>query len=286
MLVPMDVPPLDPGWVLRGRKPTQKRIATLDDDASDPDLSDEHLALYWYFWDSRGRFGVPKKTRTMAMNDFRMKYAKLTSLMQEIEDAGYWHIGDNGTPQFSPDQPSRPAPIWAEPEDPSALTHAGGRAYARSQKPKALVKSYNNTPVIPLRGIPHAAEAPGPETRLVATHMTEEQARRMSRRFGREVFSLVDNFAYRVRKNHGGFAPGQINGDALGANLKKWMAFDGITYDCIMTMMEIFVTEPQFMRKGMPAWKSFLAQRQRLLTLAEDRRKRTALSNDWKRGKT
>jgi hypothetical protein len=249
----------------------------LDNDVPTPgdELSDDHLTVYWYFWDSRNRLGTPKKTRTMAMADLRMKFARLTALMDEIQDAGYWHVGDNGTPQFGPSQPPRPTPPWAEPEDPSALAQAGAHAGARSQKLQLLATSQSKANVTSFGGssIPRGAM---PTSR---PRSWRENASRAA------INDLVDYFSYKVRKSYGGFAPDPINGDAIRAGIRRWLTADGLSHDMVKAMIEIFVSEPQFMRKGIPAWKSFLAQRQRLITLAEDRRKRVEIANDWKRGK-
>jgi hypothetical protein len=241
-----------------------------DSHASDQEgasLSEEHLALYQFFYDSRNRHGTPKVTRSYAQQHFNWSWEKTGALMREIEDAGYWKIADNGTPFFFPDRvPPRPKPVWLE----DSLTHMTQAAErpAVSECGELLTTrrtSHSRNPFGVTAGPRPAPTNPGwlnPKSRRV-------------------VFDLVDYFNYRVRKQFHGLSPHPMNDKAVGAEIRHWVRRDGIHPATVKLMIDIF-TE-QKLRGDVPAWKSFLALRQKLFTMAQERSSRQEDDDYWQR---
>lgn len=84
-------------------------------------------------------------------------------------------------------------------------------------------------------------------------------------------YDLAVHFRRRViwmkSKYHVGWVGG-LNDAALGKNFKRWQNEDGITPREIHEMIEIFTTSKFQPKGGIPIWKVFLADRQRLLEMA------------------
>lgn len=231
-------------------------------------LSPAHLDLYWYFADSRNRRGTPTATRSHAQTDFGLKWAQLKALMQEIEDAGYWSIGENGTPHFNLDKiPPRPPSITdalldAGSTTPAAPAPGHGRAGTTS------LSLDNKTPGTHTFGVfPYGTGGAG-SPRMIIDRSSKTA---LLRSVGREAWELVDYFQYKVRKGYGGFCPDAINTHALGANMKRWMAVDQIPKEVVKMMIDLFVAQYDYQRKGIPAWKMFLAKREMYQSMALDR---------------
>jgi len=191
---------------------------------------------------------------------------KTRSLMDEIEDLGYWQKRE-GHPVFNPGLiPARPVPSWAEPVGarltPDRATPAGRTPV---NYPTTNHQSNHPTNETPFGGF---SIRPG----------------RMSLQGSKsDIYNLTDYFAYKVRKTYGGFAPDPINCEAVRASIRRWVTKDGISPAMVKAMIDTFVSQPQSLRSGVPAWKAFLAQRQKLLTMVEDTTKRRARESYWKR---
>lgn len=238
-------------------------------DEGSGDLSEDALNLYWYFADSRTSRGLPKRTRSHAQNDFGWKWSKVSALMQEIEDAGFWCLSYNGTPEFSRE---------AVPERPGLLVRAcdAGVRMRACLESKPLTTNSSIPSTFSLR------ENSGRPAPPVVSHLSAKGYANLARRYGRDVRDLVDEFSYLIRKSSGGFAPGGIDAAALGANFKRWLTVDQTPYSVIREMMKIFVEDYAQAKKGAPAWKLFLSQREKLFTQAKERSERQELSAYWK----
>lgn len=249
---------------------------TIDSHASDQEgasLSEEQHDVYRYFADSRNGVGTPRRTQNDARHAFGWKWQKLKAVMQEIEDAGYWKLGDNGIPRFIPGvEPPWPEAALVEPL--RAPTPVGAPC---APTPTELLTTKESTSLtFPLRGNSGAQQRP-------ASHLTTESYYRLARRYGRDVRDLIDEFSFLIRKTNGGFAPDPINTKALGANFKRWMALDGMSYPVIKQMIHIFVEDYADQKKGAPAWKLFLSQREKLYTQAKERSDRQSTTDYWQR---
>lgn len=238
-----------------------------DDQEGSCPLTEKHLAVFWWLYRSRGPRGTPKKTLTEAQRAFGYKsWHEFSALVDEITDAGYWHKDDYGHIEFTegdlPPQPDglEPTACLGVP----ASVRTGVRNYQASSFQAGLANG--NHFVVPSKS---------PE---------DLSSRRLIRMTRGIEYRLADDLSYAIRKVYKGFAPDPINDKALRASFRRWMTKDGISPDTIGAMIKVFVAEPQFMRKGTPAWKSFLASRQILLGLVEDRKERQRISSYWKRG--
>lgn len=61
------------------------------------------------------------------------------------------------------------------------------------------------------------------------------------------------------------------------------MRQEGISYDTVKAMIDVFASDKQFIRATTPAWKSFINQRQKLLLLVEGKTKRQSTTDYWNR---
>lgn len=94
---------------------------------------------------------------------------------------------------------------------------------------------------------------------------------------------MLEHFEFEVHRAWFGKIAGTTNREALAKEISRWLKVDGLDYATIKSMINIFVGHDQFIRDGIPVWKSFLAQRQRLVTLVQDREKKQSIFDHWKR---
>jgi hypothetical protein len=224
-------------------------------------LSEDGLALYWAFHDSRNRKGVPSLTTSHAARTFGWSERKTRALMDEIEDAGFWQKRD-GHPVFNSDRtPPRPTLVWPEP---ALATPVGRRPIGQTPVNYPTTSSYQ-PPSTKRNPFGVSPTAPG----QLYVRITKV-----------EVNDLTNYFSYRVRKAYGGFAPEPINEQAIRFHIRRWIK-DGVPPDVIKAMIDQFVSQKPKPSGGAPVWKVFLAQRQRLLNMVENRTKAEKRTDYW-----
>lgn len=242
-------------------------------DMADPSegcpLSEEAVALFWFLHGDRTAKGMCRRTLSHAQKEFGWSGRHCMALRDELIDGGYIRKDDYGHFEITGDRETPPRP---EASLVLALGRPSGRTPGRGQARQLTAKSssYSQLNVVPYGD---------------SSKSRRDLSRRLVRYSKGIEYQLTDEFCYFVRKHYGGFAPDPINDRAIRGAIRRWINDDGVSPGLVKAMIKVFVSEPQFMRKGVPAWKSFLASRQRLLNLAQDRIQRAAIENDWKRGK-
>lgn len=81
--------------------------------------------------------------------------------------------------------------------------------------------------------------------------------------------SLAQYLHDEVVTNFFGKGPGQVPIEPVAGNLSQWIHKDGIKPETVKAMIDHFVSDPQNLIKGVPAWKSFVNLRQRLYETVE-----------------
>lgn len=87
-----------------------------------------------------------------------------------------------------------------------------------------------------------------------------------------------------MRWRYGIVWTGGVSVGAVTREIAKWMREDGIPASRVRAMIEEFASGPGWIREGIPAWKSFLANRQALATRADERERRGGpreTEEDW-----
>lgn len=99
----------------------------------------------------------------------------------------------------------------------------------------------------------------------------------------RTARSLVEYFRLQCAKNFWGQTPGVLNEAALRSQFSRWIKVEGVPYEMVKAMIDVFVSDKNYIRKDTPAWKSFLNQRQKLFLIAERRAQSRATTTNWER---
>lgn len=249
--------------------------------AGGEELSDDQQELLWYLWEDRsGRTGASRRTKSMAEKALGWKWHRVRDVLAELLDAGrlekFDDYGHYSFPQNAP-EPLNPKPFWVDPEDPSASL---GRAPRRRlQASPARVTTSQRLVVSSLRTPPSGEYSVAlPDDSKIPMKVP----RWVYAQYGRETYQLVDYFLYRVGPLQFGRSPEPINKKVLSSSIRRWI-IEGLDPLVIKAMIDLFAKEAKFLKKGIPAWKSFLASRQYLVTNVLGQNERKTMESRWKR---
>jgi len=191
----------------------------------------------------------------------------LWDLVQEMIDANLARKGDDGCVYVLPGVESCPhrdvSPLAGGPQ--------AGRPPARSTQAISLKSSDSGLPPSGENLAPASGDG-RPQALAVREYNPAKTAR-----------GLVDYFRVQCAKNFFGRTPGALNADALRAQISRWIRNEGIPYDTVKAMIDVFVSDQQFIRATTPAWKSFINQRQKLFEIAERRTKAKTNMTRWEK---
>ena len=249
-------------------------------------VSDEAVLAWWTLYRSRNRRGKTNHTTQTLAEAMKCKWRDAKAFLDELQDSGYLKYDQYGHPEFTD--------VGAPGDDPfqsfvPALTRAGvpsspraragvpagvpGRALA-GQLPSQQLEA-SSTVVIP-NGITHNAAGAFPAKKHPGwVHGPESLV----------IYNLANLFAYQVRKQFKGMSPHPTNEKAIRGQIRTWVVVDKIPPTTVYDMIQLFVSKPQFIRKGVPAWKSFIVSRQRLLFIVQEQQGNQTAETDWVRKK-
>jgi hypothetical protein len=248
-------------------------------------VSEEAVLVWWTLYRSRNHKGKPRLTEASLADQMKLRRRDVRNYFDELKDAGFLQYDQFGHPEFPSSDPPGSDPfldyapalavgarslvasgLGLGPIGPGPMRAYAGQLPSQQLEASSIVE-------IP-KGISHNAEkAFASKTYPRWIYGTQSLV----------IYNLAELFAYRVRKHYTGMAPHPTNEKAVRGQIRRWVKVDGIAPTQVFDMINLFVTSPQFIRKGVPAWKSFIMSRQRLLNLVQDRQQRQASDSVWKR---
>lgn len=228
-------------------------------------LSEDAHRSWRAFSEARTRQGKAKRTPNDVAQLLGIKPSILRHHIAEIVDAGLAKFDQGHVVELAEPCPHR------------ALSHATGmpgHAPARSTQAINQASDAGNHPPSEGSFLPPASG--DGRTKPQALAVKEYNPAKTAR-------GLVDYFRMQCARHFFGMTPGTVNADALRVQISRWMRQDGISYETVKAMIDVFVSDRNFIRATTPAWKSFLAQRQKLFLMVEDKQNRQSTTDYWSR---
>lgn len=226
-------------------------------------LSEDAHRTWRAFSELRSRGGNAKRTPNQVAEHLRIKPSIVRHHIGEITDAGLARFEDG---HISID-PGTECP------------HRG-----LSVRSRGLVRACTGmpTPVTPSTSTSTVGN-PSPSVRSIPLAASGDERSLYPEAYSRvkTARSLVEYFRLQCTKNYWGMTPGALNEDALRSQITRWLRMEGIPYDTVKAMIDVFTSDRNFIRQDTPAWKSFVNQRQKLFLIAEERTKRAKIDSRW-----
>ena len=236
------------------------------------------------------RKGYAKITKAQLAKDFDIPWRELTLLLQDLQECGFLIADENSHIQVVERCACVAQSSILASQGGSVLHPAPGHAGARVGSSQGETQPpYGGQGSPPVRRAESAFQTQPPSSTPTAGKISGKRGERAEREEAESAFDLAWMLwrgVKQMRWDHGQIWTGGVAVSPVRNEIARWLREGDVTPALVRAMIEEFCSSPGWLREGVPAWKSFLADRQALTNRCVEAARESgprATEEDWLR---